>query len=65
MLETVALTMSTSRSAIMVKLKTAVANVSVAKTAPNAEPTAKNFTKERRSFGSMRMKALTIMPARD
>jgi len=64
-LDTTAVTISKSRSAIMGKLKSVVANVSAAKTISNTEPTAEYAIKARVSFYSSGMKALTIMQERD
>ena len=65
MLDTQAVTMSTSRSAIIGSDTAAAAKVSAANTEPTAEPISRNSTRSPRSPGCTGRKALTIMPARD
>ena len=64
-LETPAVTMSTSRSAIIGSENAAMANVSAANTAPAAEPISRNSAQVAKSPRSIGTSALTIMPARD
>ncbi len=65
MLDTQAVTMSTSRSAIIGSEKAAVANVIAANTEPTAEPISRNSRRPWRLLASTGKKALTIIPARD